>query len=190
MLQFYQKGRDITVDKIEQAKMNAMDILKEVKPIYQENLNNNFDLDENTRESLKSFFDNTSEYVLMKSLSEYQEKLLKHKEKNNISNFTIEVLAISKYNMTKSARLYLLSLYIDKLVEYDFESLGLTSIDIIKKYTAYQDIDEHIVYGMLDIFREPDGCYKLKLGFSPLKLCIKENQHNSKMKVYGQMIEE
>ena len=82
------------MDKIEQAKMNAMDILKEVKPIYQENLNNNFDLDENTRESLKSFFDNTSEYVLMKSLSEYQEKLLKHKEKNNISNFTIEVLAI------------------------------------------------------------------------------------------------
>ena len=50
MVQFYQKGRDITVDKIEQAKMNAMDILKEVKPIYQENLNNNFDLDENTRD--------------------------------------------------------------------------------------------------------------------------------------------
>ena len=43
------------MDKIEQAKMNAMDIFKEVKPIYQENLNNNFDLDENTRESLKKF---------------------------------------------------------------------------------------------------------------------------------------
>ena len=107
-----------------------------------------------------------------------------------MSNFNIEVLAISKSNFSKSERLYLLSLHNDKLVEYDFESLGLTSIDIIKKYTAYQDIDEHIVYGMLDIFREPDGCYKLKLVFSSLKLCIKENQHNSKMKVYGSIVED
>lgn len=178
------------MNKIYQAKINAMDIFKEVKPTYQEKLNNNFDLDEDTREILKRFFDNTSEYVLMKSLSEYQEKLLKHKAKNDISKFTIEVLVISKSNMTKSARLYLLSLYIDKLVEYDFESLGLTSIDIIKKYTPCQDIDRHIVYGLLDIYKDPDACYKLKLSFSPLKLCIKENQHNSKMKVYGQMIEE
>ena len=80
----------------------------------------------------------------MKALSEYQARLLKQKEKNDISNFTIEVLAISKSNMAKSARSYLLSLYIDKLVEYDFENLGLTSIVIIKKYTAYQNIDDKL----------------------------------------------
>lgn len=77
----------------------------------------------------------------------------------------------------------MLSLYINKLIEYDFESLGLTSIDIIKKYTAYRDIDKNNVYDVTDRNSGPDTCYKLKLVFSPLKLCIKENQHNIKMKV-------
>ena len=107
-----------------------------------------------------------------------------------MGNFNIEVLAISKSNFSKSERLYLLSLHNDKLVEYDFESLGLTSIDIIKKYTAYRNIDENKVYDITDRNSRSDNSYSLKLGFSPLKLCIKENQHNSKMKVYGQMIEE
>lgn len=132
------------MDKIEQAKMSAKETFEEVKPTYQASLNDNFDLDQYTRGRLKHFFNETSEYVLMKALSEYQARLLKQKEKNDISNFTIEVLAISKSNMAKSARSYLLSLYIDKLVEYDFENLGLTSIVIIKKYTAYQNIDDKL----------------------------------------------
>ena len=178
------------MDKIEQAKISAKDMFEKVKPTHQESLNNNFDLDEYARGRLTTFFNRTSEEVLMTSLSEYQEKLPKHKEKNDARNFTIEVLAITKPNFTKNERLYLLSLYIDKLVEYDFESLGLTSIDIIKKYTSYRDIDENIVYGITDGYRGPDNCYKLKLGFSPMKICIKENQHNSKMKVYEQGIED
>ena len=178
------------MDKVEEAKMNAMDIFEDVKPTHQERLNNSFDLDEYTKGRLTTFFNRTSEGTLMTSLSEYQAKLLKHKEKNDVSNFTIEVLTITKPNFTKNERLYLLSLYIDKLVEYDFESLGLTSIDIIKKYTSYRDIDENIVYGITDGYRGPDNCYKLKLGFSPMKICIKENQHNSKMKVYEQGIED
>ena len=111
------------MNKIEQAKISAKDMFEEVKPIYQESLNNNFDLDEYTKERLTTFFNRTSEEVLMTSLSEYQAKLLKHKEKNDVSNFTIEVLAITKPNFTKNERLYLLSLYIDKLVEYDFEKV-------------------------------------------------------------------
>ena len=169
MVQFYQKGRDITVDKIEQAKMNAMDIFKEVKPIYQENLNNNFDLDEYTKERLTTFFNRTSKEVLKTSLFKYQAKLVKQEKNNDIGNFNIEVPIITKPQFAKNEKLYLLSLYIDKLVEYDFENK---------------------VYDTTDRSSRSDNSYSLKLGFSPLKLCIKKNQHNSKMKVYGQMIEE
>ena len=37
------------MDKIEQTKMNAKDMFEEVKPTYQEKLDDNFDLDEYTR---------------------------------------------------------------------------------------------------------------------------------------------
>ena len=178
------------MDKIQQTKMNAKDMFEEVKPTYQASLNDNFDLDEYTKERLTTFFNRTSEEVLKTSLCKYQAKLLKQEEKNDIGNFNVEVLAIAKSNFTKNERLYLLSLYINKLVEYDFESLGLTSIDIIKKYTAYRDIDENMVYDTTDRYSGPDTCYKLRLGYSLIKTCIKENQHNSKMKVYEQGIED
>ena len=178
------------MDKIEQAKMNAMDIFKEVKPTYQESLNNSFELDEYTKERLKTFFNRTCEDVLKTSLFKYQAKLVKQEEKNDIGNFNIEVPIITKPQFTKNERLYLLSLYIDKLVEYDFESLGLTSIDIIKKYISYRDIDENKVYDITDRNSHSDNSYSLKLGFSLMKISIKENQHNSKMKVYGQLIED
>lgn len=178
------------MNKIEQAKMNAKDMFEEVKPTYQENLDNTFDLDEYTKERLTTFFNRTSEEVLKTSLFKYQAKLVKQEKNNDIGNFNVEVLAIAKSNFTKNERLYLLSLYINKLVEYDFESLGLTSIDIIKKYISYRDIDENKVYDTTDRNSRSDNSYSLKLSFSLLKLCIKENQHNSKMKVYGQMIED
>lgn len=69
------------MDKIEQAKISAKDMFEKVKPTHQESLNNNFDLDEYARGILTTFFNRTSEEVLMTSLSEYQAKLLKHKEK-------------------------------------------------------------------------------------------------------------
>ena len=178
------------MNKIEQAKMNAMDIFEDVKPTHQERLNNSFDLDEYTKGRLTTFFNRTSEEVLKTSLFKYQTKLVKQEKNNDIGNFNVEVLAIAKSNFTKNERLYLLSLYIDKLVEYDFESLGLTSIDIIKKYTAYRDIDENMVYDTTDRYSGPDTCYKLRLGYSLIKTCIKENQHNSKMKVYGSIVED
>ena len=178
------------MNKIEQAKMNAKDMFEEVKPTYQENLDNTFDLDEYTKERLTTFFNRTSEEVLKTSLFKYQAKLVKQEKNNDIGNFNVEVLAIAKSNFTKNERLYLLSLYINKLVEYDFESLGLTSIDIIKKYTAYRDIDENMVYDTTDRYSGPDTCYKLRLDYSLIKTCIKENQHNSKMKVYGSIVED
>ncbi len=178
------------MDKIEQAKISAKDMLDKVILTYQENLNNKFDLDEYIKERLTTFFNRTSEDVLKTSLFKYQAKLLKQEEKNDIGNFNVEVLAIAKPNFTKNERLYLLSLYIDKLVEYDFESLGLTSIYIIKKYTAHKEIEENNVYDITDRNSGPDACYHLKLGFSPLKIYIKENQHNSKIKAYGQRIED
>ena len=178
------------MNKIEQAKMNAKDMFEEVKPTYQENLDNTFDLDEYTKERLTTFFNRTSEEVLKTSLFKYQAKLVKQEKNNDIGNFNVEVPIITKPQFAKTERLYLLSLYIDKLVEYDFESLGLTSIDIIKKYISYRDIDENKVYDTTDRNSRSDNSYSLKLSFSLLKLCIKENQHNSKMKVYGQMIED
>ncbi len=96
------------MDKVEQAKISAKDMLDKVIPTYQENLNNNFDLDEYTKERLTTFFNRTSEDVLKTSLFKYQAKLLKQEEKNDIGNFNVEVLAIAKPNFTKKERLYLL----------------------------------------------------------------------------------
>ena len=56
------------MDKVEQAKISAKDMLDKVIPTYQENLNNNFDLDEYTKERLTTFFNRTSEDVLKTSL--------------------------------------------------------------------------------------------------------------------------
>ena len=176
--------------KIEQAKMNAKDMLDRVIPICQEQINNNFDLDEYTKERLTSFFNRTSETVLKLSLTKYQAKLLKQEEKNDYGNFTTQTLAITKPQFTKKERLYLLSLYINKMIEYDFESLGLTSIDIIKRYTAPCDIEKSKIYNTKDKDNGPDSCYDLKLGFSPMKIYIKDNCHNNKIKIYHSMIEE
>lgn len=66
--------------KIEQAKISAKDMFEEVKPIYQESLNNNFDLDEYTKERLTTFFNRTSEEVLKTSLFKYQAKLVKQEK--------------------------------------------------------------------------------------------------------------
>ncbi len=178
------------MDKIEQAKMIAKDIFEEVKPTYQEDFKNNFDLDEYTKERLTDFYNRTNEEVLKLALAKYQAKLLKQEEKHDIGNFNVEVPIITKSQFAKIERLYLLSLYINKLVEYDFESLGLTSIDIIKKYIAYRDIDENKIYDTTDRNSRSDNSYSLKLSFSLLKLCIKENKHNSKMKSYNYMIED
>ncbi len=167
------------MDKIEQSKMSAKDMFEEVKPTYQESLNNNFDLDEYTKEKLTDFYNRTNEEVLKLALAEYQAKLLKQEEKYDIGNFNVEVLAITKTNFTKNEKLYLLSLYINKLVEYDFESLGLTSIDIIKKRTGYHKIKTNTIYDIKEANR-PDACYNLKLGFSLIKTCIKENQSTKK----------
>ena len=79
----------------------------------------------------------------------------------------------------------MLSLYIDKLVEYDFESLGLTSINIIKKYIRSRDIDENKVYDITDKYNLNNNSYSLKLGFSLIKTCIKDNQSTNKIKTYN-----
>ncbi len=99
------------MDKIEQAKMNAMDIFKEVKPTYQESLNNSFELDEYTKERLKNFFNRTCEDVLKISLFKYQAKLVKQEEKNDIGNFNIEVPIITKPQFIKMKD-YIYYLYI------------------------------------------------------------------------------
>ena len=178
------------LNKIEQAKTNVKERLDRVLPIYKDQLKNNFDLDDDVKEKLTELYNRTNEDVLKLALAKYQAKLLKQEEKHDIGNSNIEVIVITKPNFTKNERLYLLSLYINKLVEYDFESLGLTSIDIIKKYTAYRDIDENMVYDTTDRYSGPDTCYKLRLDYSLIKTCIKENQHNSKMKVYGSIVED
>ena len=82
--------------KKEQAKMSAKDLFEEVKPTYQESLNNNFDLDEYTKERLTTFFNRTNEEVLKTSLFKYQAKLLKQEEKYDIGNFNVEVPIITK----------------------------------------------------------------------------------------------
>ena len=173
------------MDRIEQEKIIAKYMLDRVVPIYQESLNNNFDLDDKTKEKLTKIYNRTNEEVLKTVLAKYQAKLLKQEENSDIGNFNIEVPVISKIDFTKSERLYLLSLYINKLIEYDFESLGLTSIDIIKKYIRSRDIDENKVYDITDKYDLNNDSYSLKLSFSLIKTCIKDNHNANKVKVYS-----
>ena len=81
--------------------MSAKDLFEEVKPTYQESLNNNFDLDEYTKERLTTFFNRTSEEVLKTSLFKYQAKLVKQEEKYDIGNFNVEVPIITKSQFAK-----------------------------------------------------------------------------------------
>ena len=179
------------MNKIEQAKTNFKEMLDRVLPIYKDQLKNNFDLDDDVKEKLTELYNRTNEDVLKLALAKYQAKLLKQEEKHDIGNLNVDVIVITKPNFTKNERLYLLSLYINKLVEYDFESLGLTSIDIIKKqHVFYRDIDDNKVYDTTDKYSTVDNTYSLKLGFSLMKTCIKDNQSTNKMKVYRRMIEE
>lgn len=173
------------MDRIEQEKIIAKYMLDRVVPIYQESLNNNFDLDDKTKERLTELYNRTYDEVLKSTLAKYQAKLLKQEENSDIGNFSIEVPVISKTNFTKSERLYLLSLYIDKLIEYDFESLGLTSIDIIKKYIRSRDIEENKVYDITDKYNLNNNTYSLKVSFSLIKTCIKDNHNANKLKVYS-----
>ena len=173
------------MDRVEQAKIIAKYMLDRVIPIYKENLNNDFNLDNETKEKLTKIYNRTNEEVLKTVLAKYQAKLLKQEENSDIGNFNIEVPVISKIDFTKSERLYLLSLYIDKLIEYDFESLGLTSIDIIKKYIRSRDIDENKVYDIIDKYELNNDSYSLKLSFSLIKTCIKDNHNANKVKVYS-----
>lgn len=173
------------MDRVEQAKIIAKYMLDRVIPIYKENLHNDFNLDNETKEKLTKIYNRTNEEVLKTVLAKYQAKLLKQEENSDIGNFNIEVPVISKIDFTKSERLYLLSLYIDKLIEYDFESLGLTSIDIIKKYIRSRDIDENKVYDITDKYDLNNDSYSLKLSFSLIKTCIKDNHNANKVKVYS-----
>ena len=159
------------MDRVEQAKIIAKYMLDRVIPIYKENLHNDFNLDNETKEKLTKIYNRTNEEVLKTVL--------------DIGNFNIEVPVISKIDFTKSERLYLLSLYIDKLIAYDFESLGLTSIDIIKKYIRSRDIDENKVYDIIDKYELNNDSYSLKLSFSLIKTCIKDNHNANKVKVYS-----
>lgn len=97
------------MDKIEQAKIIAKYTLDRVIPTYQESLNNNFDLDDKTKERLTELYNRTYEEVLKSTLAKYQVKLLKQEENSDIGNFSVEVPVISKTNYTKRERLYLLS---------------------------------------------------------------------------------
>ena len=97
------------MDKIEQAKIIAKYTLDRVIPTYQESLNNNFDLDDETKERLTELNNRTYEEVLKSTLAKYQVKLLKQEENSDIGNFSVEVPVISKTNYTKRERLYLLS---------------------------------------------------------------------------------
>lgn len=173
------------MNKIEQAKTNFKEMLDRVLPIYKDQLKNNFDLDDDVKEKLTELYNRTNEDVLKLALAKYQAKLLKQEENSDIGNFSIEVPVISKTNFTKSERLYLLSLYIDKLIEYDFESLGLTSIDIIKKYIRSRDIEENKVYDITDKYNLNNNTYSLKVSFSLIKTCIKDNHNANKLKVYS-----
>ena len=99
------------MDRIEQEKIIAKYMLDRVVPIYQESLNNNFDLDDKTKERLTELYNRTYDEVLKSTLAKYQAKLLKQ-ENSDIGNFSIEVPVISKTNFTKSERLYLLTFFI------------------------------------------------------------------------------
>ena len=61
----------------------------------------------------------------------------------------------------------------------------MTSIDIIKKYIRSRDIDENKVYDIIDKYELNNDSYSLKLSFSLIKTCIKDNHNANKVKVYS-----
>ena len=68
------------MDRVEQAKIIAKYMLDRVIPIYKENLHNDFNLDNETKEKLTKIYNRTNEEVLKTVLAKYQAKLLKQEE--------------------------------------------------------------------------------------------------------------
>lgn len=69
------------MDKIEEAKIIANSALDRIVSTYQKKLNENFELDDYTKEKLTELYNRTNEEVLILALAKYQAKLLKQKEK-------------------------------------------------------------------------------------------------------------
>ena len=105
--------------------------------------------------------------------------LIKRNSTNEFKNILLSTPVIVIENLSNEERKYLLSLYINKLIELDMDDLGLTSINILKKWQSKDHINDEIVFSKDKEIYKSGNLYILETEFSIIKYFSKiEHQKN------------
>lgn len=178
--------------------MNNLEIQREtLKELYDKTMGKyemalirDFECGNEKCNSLDNFFENTYESVITTLFANYHKMLIKRNSTNEFKKIQISTPLIVIGNLSKEERQYLLSLYINKLIELDMDSLGLTSVNILKKWQSKDHIPDEIIYGEDKNIYKSGNLYVLETEFSLMKSFAQREVQKNHGKKYVRMIEE
>lgn len=132
---------------------------------YEKQVENNFGLSAEKKDDIDKLFSRTGENILSECLERYSINVTRNLGKK--TNYSVEIPAIAKKDLSGSEKQYLLFLYLNKMEEYCFEEVGFQDASIIKKYCSTSKLDQDLIIGKnSDVFYSKE-CYFLHLSFSP-----------------------
>lgn len=148
---------------------------------YQEEISYDFNCNVSEYKRINTFFNKTNDEVLKTALTLYKKKLASQLNKQEFKNFKIKTPVIVTGSLTESEKQLLLYLYTAKLVELDFDSIGLTSTNIVREAVNAKNISSKII-DYKDKYIYTPNTFSLSMEFSLIKNCLKEEQIKRKIK--------
>ncbi len=118
------------MNNLELQRKNLKAIYDKTIEKYEIALIRDFECDYDKCNMLDLFFESTHENVITDLFANYRKMLIKRNSTNEFKNILLSTPVIVIENLSNEERKYLLSLYINKLIELDMDDLGLTSINI------------------------------------------------------------
>lgn len=171
------------MNNLELQRKNLKSIYDKTIEKYETALIRDFDCDYDKCNMLDLFFESTYENVITDMFANYRKMLIKRNSANEFKNIQLSTPVIVVEKLSNEERTYLLSLYINKLIELDMDDLGLTSINILKKWQSKDHINDEIVFSKDKEIYKSGNLYVLETEFSIIKYFSKiEHQKNSAKK--------
>ncbi len=132
---------------------------------YERQVKNNFGLSAEKKDDIDKLFSKTGENILSECLERYSFNVTRNLGKK--TNYSVEIPAIAKKDLSGAEKQYLLFLFLNKMEEYCFDEVGFQGASIIKKYCSTSKLDQDLIIGKNpDVFYSRE-CYFLHLSFSP-----------------------
>lgn len=141
-------------------------------------------------DELDCFFERTNEMVIENLELSFERTLEKRNNKEDYRNIQLLTPVIVTKKLSQEKIKYLLSLYINKLLELDIYSLGLTSVNISKRWEKGRNIPDEIIYGEDKDICKSNNLYVLQTEFSIIKSYEERKIQKEQNKKYIRMIEE